>query len=82
MNSALVQWLVKVAISNGGKVVRMVVGAIIAVVVKNHVVPDGDVAHIQAGLEQGGYALVALAYAAFEFYVHQQAVAATPSKQS
>jgi len=78
MANSMMQWLIKVAISNGGKLVRLAVGWIIAVVVKNHVVPDGDVAHIQAGLEQGGYALVALAYAGFEFYVHQQAVKSVP----
>jgi hypothetical protein len=81
MKSAIVQWIIKVAISNSGKFVRMAVGALIAVVVKNHIVPDGDVANIQAGLEQGGYALMALAYAAFEFYAHRQAVATTPPQK-
>jgi len=79
--SPILEWIGKVAISNGGKLVRLAVGAFIACIVKKHIIPDGDVAQIQAGLEQGGYALVALAYAGFEFYVHQQALKSVPPKQ-
>lgn len=70
MKQAIIDWIIKVAISNSGKVVRLGVGAVIAVLVKDKIIPNGDVTQIQTGLEQGGYALAAIAYALFEFYVN------------
>jgi lysozyme family protein len=72
LNSTFTNWLLKVAVSKGGLVVRWAVGYIIAAIAAKHIVPEGDLTQIQGGLESGGYAVVALAYGGLQWWINER----------
>lgn len=62
-------WLVGKLLSNGGKVVRGIVGWIIASVAT--FIPASGLHSIEQGLQAGGAALLAIAYAYFQLWCHR-----------
>ena len=69
INSAITNWILKTALSQGGVAVRWIVGLIISAIASQNIVPKGDLTHIQAGLTQGGMALLLIAYAYLQLWI-------------
>jgi hypothetical protein len=62
-------WLVGKLLSNGGKTVRGIVGWVVASVAT--FIPASGIDSIEKGLQAGGAALLAIAYAYFQLWCHR-----------
>ena len=69
MVSSIESKILSFLFSKSGVAVRWAVGMIIAGVAKQHVFPDADLAKIQGGLLQGGYAVAALGYGGLQVFL-------------
>ena len=51
---------------------RRVCGYAVMALVAHHILPTADASHVQAGLQSGGMALLAIAYASLQFWFDAQ----------
>jgi hypothetical protein len=70
LNSELVQWIMKLAFSRSGVVIRWLVGYIMGALLATNIIPSGDSETIQFGLTSGLTTVAAIAYAGFNYWIN------------
>ena len=72
LNSSITNYLLKLAFSKSGVIVRWLVGYIVGAVAGLNIIPNGDVDTISFGLTQGLTAAVAILYALLNYWLNQR----------
>ena len=70
LNSGFVQWVIHLAFSKAGIVIRWLVGYVMGALIAKNIIPSGDAETIQLGLTSGLTAVAAIAYAGFNYWIN------------
>jgi len=73
LNSEVVNWILRFALSKSGIAIQWLVALIIGSLAKQNIFPTGDLHEIQLGLTSGFTALAAIAYGFLQWWIqHRQ----------